>query len=579
MAEVVTRARRDSVTAVCLALSESGSHGPACLLPVGQDTLLTRMVTQLHTHGARRVIVLTRPLWRHACALAVGPDVPVEGHGELSGLLERLAEIADGTTSDLLIVQGDVLTQDGAMANLLTDPRIRSGVLSTSRPMHALLAPKLRLARGRVVACESAYHSVISHNGTLLGMCKVSATDLGDAAVVAREIAGLTTAAPPDQWTDEFARKVADRGAAALGRSAGLAVLADQLEAADPPPRGFPDPAHLRAEIASGYRLQVALPAESLRDDPLSLLVVGMIRRDVVMTTAHLRELFWDRPMSSAEADAAYHDLHAVDEDAVLLNSAVKATDGFFTTFFVSPYSRYIARWAAQRGLTPNQVTTASMVLGLLAAFAFATGDRGGMVAGAVLLQVAFVTDCVDGQLARYTRQFSKLGAWLDSVFDRGKEYAVYVGLAVGAANSGDGAGIWSLVAMALALQTFRHYIDFGYAAQQHQAFGAAVRQPVKSSDEGDMSMWEKALGDAADSGHVLQRLGRSGIRTSVAFERQPWRKWLKRIIVLPIGERFALISLTAVLAGPRTTFTWLVGWGLVAAAYTTTGRVLRSFV
>ena len=37
--------------------------------------------------------------------------------------------------------------------------------------------------------------------------------------------------------------------------------------------------------------------------------------------------------------------------------------------------------------------------------------------------------DCVDGQLARYTRQFSKLGAWLDSIFDRTKEYVVFAGL------------------------------------------------------------------------------------------------------------------------------------------------------
>jgi hypothetical protein len=47
---------------------------------------------------------------------------------------------------------------------------------------------------------------------------------------------------------------------------------------------------------------------------------------------------------------------------------------------------------------------------------------------------------------------------------------------------------------------------------------------------------------------------------------------------VLPIGERFALISLTAAIAGPRTTFIWLLVWGLVATAYVTTGRVLRSF-
>jgi phosphatidylglycerophosphate synthase len=429
------------------------------------------------------------------------------------------------------------------------------------------------------MASESAYHSVRVHNSSLLAMCKIGASDLGEAAVAARELADLTRWALPERWGDEFAWKVADRGAATLSPNAGLAILADRLDAGGPRPAGFPDPAALRRQIADDHERRVTLPAEALRDDPLPLLVVGLIRRDVVLTTAYLRRLYWHRPVSVADAATAHDELEAVDEDAVLLSSSVKATDGFFTTFFVSSYSRFIARWAARRGLTPNQVTTASMVLGVLAALAFATGRDAGMVAGALLLQAAFTADCVDGQLARYTRQFSTLGAWLDSVFDRGKEYIVYAGLAVGAGARGDGEGIWLLAAAALALQTFRHFIDFSYAAQQRQALAVSVRHPVKSPDEGDISRWEAAIGDAEDSCSVLQRLGRSGVRTSVAFERQPWRRWLKRIIVLPIGERFALISLTSAIAGPRTTFTWLLVWGLVATVYTTSGRVLRSFV
>ena len=87
----------------------------------------------------------------------------------------------------------------------------------------------------------------------------------------------------------------------------------------------------------------------------------------------------------------------------------MKANDGFFTTFFVSPYSKYIARWAARRGWTPNGVSTLSVAIGFVAAAAFATGERAWMIAGAVLLQAAFTLDCVDGQLARYTRTFTQV--------------------------------------------------------------------------------------------------------------------------------------------------------------------------
>jgi hypothetical protein len=52
---------------------------------------------------------------------------------------------------------------------------------------------------------------------------------------------------------------------------------------------------------------------------------------------------------------------------------------------------------------------------------------------------------------------------------------------------------------------------------------------------------------------------------------------WFKKIIVLPIGERFALIGLTAALFNARVTFIALLSWGAVAAAYTIGGRALRS--
>lgn len=125
----------------------------------------------------------------------------------------------------------------------------------------------------------------------------------------------------------------------------------------------------------------------------------------------------------------------AVDDEAIRLKSAVKSRDGFFTTHFISPYSRYLARWCARRGLTPNQVTTASLLTALIAAGCAATGTRAGFVAAGVLLIASFVLDCTDGQLARYSLQYSTLGAWLDATFDRAKEYAYYAGLALGAAR------------------------------------------------------------------------------------------------------------------------------------------------
>jgi phosphatidylglycerophosphate synthase len=313
------------------------------------------------------------------------------------------------------------------------------------------------------------------------------------------------------------------------------------------------------AEIAQRLTAIDGLP----EDDVPALLGVGLVRSGVQLSQAFLGHLYWARPLSREELDRAAQEIAQVDEGKVLLDSAVKPMDGFFTTFFVSPYSKYIARWAARRGFNPNQVTTLSMLIGIAAAVAFGFGTRAGLVAGAVLLQVAFTFDCVDGQLARYTRTFTKLGAWLDSVFDRGKEYAVFAGLAIGASNAGD--PVWMLAGAALAFQTVRHGFDFSFAASQHKEFQEAPQRPLE----------DPADGPASGRGRVSR--AETTLSAWQRLNRLPGVIWIKRMLPFPIGERFAVISITAALFTPRTTFVVLLAWGAVAAAYTLAGRALRS--
>ncbi|WP_405683030.1 DUF5941 domain-containing protein [Streptomyces sp. NBC_00057] len=246
-------------------------------------------------------------------------------------------------------------------------------------------------------------------------------------------------------------------------------------------------------------------------------------------------------PVDESARTTAQSAVAAVDDEAVRLRSAVKAHDGFFTTFFISPYSRYIARWCARRGLTPNQVTTASLLTALIAAGSAATGTRGGYIAAGLLLLFSFVLDCTDGQLARYSLQYSTMGAWLDATFDRAKEYAYYAGLALGAARGGD--DVWALALGAMVLQACRHVIDFSFNEANHDA--VANSSPTA------------ALSDRLDS------VG--------------WTVWLRRMIVLPIGERWAMIAVLTAVTTPRIVFYALLIGCAFAACYTTAGRLLRS--
>ncbi|MEU6408404.1 CDP-alcohol phosphatidyltransferase family protein [Microbispora sp. NPDC046933] len=310
-------------------------------------------------------------------------------------------------------------------------------------------------------------------------------------------------------------------------------------------------------------------------DDVTELLVLGLVRRGVSVGRRGRRDLFFRRVRSQAEADEALTEMAGFNEDRARLNNAVKGADGFFTTFFVSTYSRFIARWAARRGLTPNQVTLISIALGLLSAGAFATGTRWGAVAGAVLIYFAFVFDCVDGQVARYARKFGVLGAWLDATFDRFKEYAVFVGLAVGATVSGqfgDGEGVWTLALVALALQSVKHLLDFSFGAANRRK--APVPLPTLDLTVAD----DRPLREALEQRRASRSTGVRGLLKlwTKAGKFRPVH-WARKMIVFPIGERFAAIAITAAFFNPRVTFLTLIVWGGVAAIYTLTGRLLRS--
>ena len=567
-------------TAILLATSARPDGGPAALVPWEDQTVLQRLADQVVGLGISSVLVIARPAWTEDVERALaslGPAVEVQASEGLAGDLRIVARRAGSAVDPLLVVNGDIVVHREALAGLTGNPRGNTAILAggRSRPM----AFRVHMRRGHMLGAASPYHTVRRPNASFLGVLKVARRDLERLADAAERLAELAEPLP-EAWRRELERK-AERWRRGGGAPEGDMAMDDAAapedfdELIDDPPEAME--AGVELTPASESRLRDRLAAAP--DDAAALLLVGLVRGGAGVRTSYLRGLFWARPLSPAVAGRLSEQIKDFDEDRMLLDAAVKSSDGFFTTFFVSPYSKFIARWAARRGLTPNQVTTASMLIGVLAAAAFAAGERWGLVAGAVLLQVAFVTDCVDGQLARYTRQFSTLGAWLDSVFDRAKEYLVFAGLAIGASRTGD--PVWLLACSALTLQTVRHMSDFSYMTVREQRLSAtpqpSLEQPLDSAGLAAERRRQAPPGGTPAPGPRP--------RTRVDRLLSAWHRldgtravrWLKRMIAFPIGERFALISVTAALFSPRVTFVAVLTWGGIAFAYTHIGRLLRT--
>lgn len=92
----------------------------------------------------------------------------------------------------------------------------------------------------------------------------------------------------------------------------------------------------------------------------------------------------------------------------------------------------------ASTGMSPTFWTTLSLILaassGLtyMSAIYFGSNWYLSSMVGSILLLFSGFFDIVDGCVARVTKQSSKKGAYLDSVFDKISESTIFIGLAIG---------------------------------------------------------------------------------------------------------------------------------------------------
>ncbi|WP_435822738.1 DUF5941 domain-containing protein [Micromonospora arborensis] len=284
-------------------------------------------------------------------------------------------------------------------------------------------------------------------------------------------------------------------------------------------------------------------------------LFAGLAALGTLIFAQRVRLLVAHRVEDASGLAAAEAAVTAVDEDRAELRLSVKEKDDFFTTYFVSTWSPQVVRLAARLRLTPTGVTAISVLFAVAAAVLFGVGGRPALVSGAVLLYLGFVLDCVDGQLARYTRHFSAWGGWLDTMADRAKEYLVYAGLGFGVSHAGLGNG-WALAIAAMTLQTVRHMTDTWYGVLHDEA----ARRPRTPTGAG---------------GGIGDRLNAASTR--VQADTGSVSYWLKRTVVFPIGERWALIALTVALFNPLVSLIAVLVWGALAFAYTGALRTLRA--
>ncbi len=136
--------------------------------------------------------------------------------------------------------------------------------------------------------------------------------------------------------------------------------------------------------------------------------------------------------------------------ELLICNKLKKDTDGPVSRILNRPISLRISKILLKTGITPNQISVLSFVIGLAGASFFFVGEYFYLILGGMLVHIHSIVDGCDGEVARLKLRQTKYGGWLDSVLDRYVDAAIILGLVYGYWSINGDITIWIIGFFAL---------------------------------------------------------------------------------------------------------------------------------
>ena len=139
----------------------------------------------------------------------------------------------------------------------------------------------------------------------------------------------------------------------------------------------------------------------------------------------------WSLP-PSALLVRAHEARNRTDAEHALYARLGRSGDGWFTRLVDRRFSRALTRMLLPTGISPNQVTIASIAIGVAGGCCFALGTPTAATLGALLFLFSTIVDGCDGEIARLTFRESAFGARLDILGDNLVHLFLFGGIAIG---------------------------------------------------------------------------------------------------------------------------------------------------
>ena len=104
----------------------------------------------------------------------------------------------------------------------------------------------------------------------------------------------------------------------------------------------------------------------------------------------------------------------------------------FYSRVFSGKLSPFIAAACVGTGITPNHLTALMIPIGIAGGIVLSLGTPLGFVLGGLFFVLLNILDSADGELARYTKQTSDFGDYLDRLAHYMTNTAIVMGLGMG---------------------------------------------------------------------------------------------------------------------------------------------------
>ena len=106
--------------------------------------------------------------------------------------------------------------------------------------------------------------------------------------------------------------------------------------------------------------------------------------------------------------------------------------DSWYPAHFARKISIYFTKLLLYTPITANQATLLVILIGIAAVILFSMGGIWYVLSGALVLQLCYIFDHVDGNIARYKKVSSLTGAYFDFLSDLIVHAIIFAGIAFG---------------------------------------------------------------------------------------------------------------------------------------------------